>query len=47
LNPSVSPAWILASHADRQFRDDLHDPTSADGPSLVGPLLGNELSMPT
>jgi len=46
LDSSVSPAWILARHADRQFRDDLHDPTSPRGSSLVGPLLGNELPVP-
>ncbi len=46
LDSGVPPAWILASHADRQFRDDLHDPTSPGGPSLVGPFLSNQLPVP-
>ncbi len=47
LDARVSPAWILSGHSDGQFRDDLHDPRSPRGSSLVGPLLGNELAVPT
>ncbi len=35
------------SHSDDQAGDDLHDPRSSRGSSLVGPFLGNELPVPT
>ncbi len=47
LDSRVAPAWILSRHSDGQFRDDLHDPRSPRRASLVGPLLGNELAVPT
>ena len=47
LDSCVAPARIVPRHSDRQLRDDLHGPTSSRRSSLVGPLLGNKLSMPT
>ena len=47
LDSSVSPAGILSRHSDGQVLDDLHDSTSPRGSSLVGPLLGYELPVPT
>ena len=47
LDSRVAPAWVLSRHSDGQFRDDFHDPWSARGSSFVGPLLGNELPVPT
>ena len=47
LNARVPPARILAGHADDQFGDDLHDPRPTGRPALVGPLLSNDLPVPT
>ena len=47
LDPCVSPARILSRHSDGEFRNDLHYSTSARGSPLVGPLLSNELPVPT
>jgi hypothetical protein len=47
LDSRVAPAWILASHSDDQVCDDFHDPGPTRRSSLVGPLLGNQLPMPT
>ncbi len=46
LDSSVSPARILASHSDRQFRYGLHDLRPTRGASLVSPFLSDELSVP-
>ena len=47
LDSSVAPARILSSHSDGQVRDDLHDPSSPRTTPFVGPLLGNELPVPS
>ena len=43
----MSPTRILSRHSDGQVRDELHDPASSRRSSLVCPVLGNELSVPT
>ena len=47
LDSCVSPARVLSRHSDGQVRDDLHDSDVARGSSLVGPLLSDELPVPT
>ncbi len=47
MNPRVSPSAIHPCHADDQIGDDLHDPGSAGGSTLVRPLLGNQSPVPT
>ena len=47
LDSRVAPTRVLSGHSDCQFRDDLHDPRSPGGSALVGPLLGDELPVPT
>jgi hypothetical protein len=46
LDPRVSPCAIFPCHADDQFGDDLHDPRSTGGSTLVRPLLGNQSPVP-
>jgi hypothetical protein len=46
LDSGVTPACILPCHSNGQLRDDLHDPRPTRRPSLVRPLLGDELPMP-
>ncbi len=46
MNPRVSPSAILPCHAYDQGGDDLHDPRSAGGSTLVRPLLGNQSPVP-
>ena len=46
-DPGVSPPGILSGHPNRQLLDDLHDPASPWAAAFVGPLLGNELPVPT
>jgi len=43
----VSPPRIFSGHSNRQLLDNLHDPTSPRGAALVGPLLRNQLPVPT
>ncbi len=47
LDSRVAPARILVSHSDDQVGDDLHHPMPTRGVSFVGPLLGDQLSVPT
>ncbi len=47
LDSCVSPPGVLSGHTDRQLCDDLHDPGSPRGSTLVGPLLGHELPVAT
>ena len=47
LDSRVAPARVLLRHADDQLGDDLHDPRSAGGMTLVRPLLGNQLPVPS
>ena len=47
LDARVAPACILSGHSDGQVGDNFHHPSSTRGSSLVGPFLGDELSVPT
>ena len=47
LDSRVAPSGILSCHADDQLGDDLHDPRSAGGMTLVRPLLSNQLPVPS
>ncbi|MCP3997678.1 MAG: hypothetical protein GY722_21855 [bacterium] len=46
LDSSVSPPRILASHSDRQFRNDLYDATSPDGLASDGEPASLRIGQP-